>query len=139
MNLGIPWRNDYWLNNRFVSLVYYSLLNINDTTPIVSYFEDFGWFDFEKLPAMWMDHKLIVQEARKRLKEDIRQELISYNLLPDHFTMPELHQLHEIILEEKLDRSRFQKKMLSSGTFKRLPKRQKETPGRNPYQYRVKT
>ena len=47
-------------------------------------------------------------------------------------------QLHQAILEEPLDRSRFQKKMLATGLFERLPKRQKDSPGRNPYQYRVK-
>jgi hypothetical protein len=52
--------------------------------------------------------------------------------------MPELHQLHQTILGEKIDRSRFQKKMLSTGLFERLPKRKKESPGRNPYQYTVK-
>jgi 8-oxo-dGTP diphosphatase len=90
------------------------------------------------LPSMWMDHKSIVLEAREKLKEDIKHEHMTYNLLPKEFTMPELHQLHQTILEEKLDRSRFQKRMLSSGIFERLPKLQKETPGSNPFQYRVK-
>ncbi|MGB5244631.1 MAG: hypothetical protein WBN50_13505, partial [Lutimonas sp.] len=43
-------------------------------------------------------------------KEDMKQEQITFNLLPDEFTMPELHQLHQTILEENLDRSRFQKR-----------------------------
>lgn len=135
---GLAWKDDCWLNSRFVTLAYYSLVNIDETHPTVGGFdESFAWFNFEDLPDMWMDHKSIVQEARNRLKEDIRQEQVSYKLLPDPFTMPELHQLHQTILEEKIDRSRFQKKMLSIGIFERLPKRQKESPGRNPYQYRV--
>jgi hypothetical protein len=28
--------------------------------------------------------------------------------------------------------------MLATGLFERLPKRQKESPGRNPYQYAIK-
>lgn len=136
---GLSWRDDYWFNARFVTLAYYSLVNIDQTTPVVGGFdESFAWFNFDELPPMWMDHQSIVLEARNRLKEDLRQELVSYNLLPDRFTMPELHQLHQTILEEKLDRSRFQKKMLSTGLFERLPKRQKKSPGRNPYLYRVK-
>jgi ADP-ribose pyrophosphatase YjhB (NUDIX family) len=135
---GLDWSSDYWLNKRFVTLAYYSLVNIENTFPSVTHFEDFAWFDFDELPDMWMDHKTIVLASRNSLKNDIRQEHISFNLLPHQFTMPELHQLHEIILEEKLDRSRFQKKMLATGMFKRLPKRQNESPGRNPYQYSVK-
>jgi hypothetical protein len=137
--LGKEWKDDYWFNNRFVTLVYYSLVNIEHTYPSVGELDEaFGWFDFDALPEMWMDHKSIVLTARKRLKADIKQEQMTYNLLPEQFTMPTLHQLHQTILEEKIDRSRFQKKMLASGLFERLPKLQKATPGRNPYLYRVK-
>ncbi len=136
---GIPWNEEYWTNKRFITLAFYSLVDINKTHPEVGeYDEAFFWFSFDELPEMWMDHKSIVLEARNRLKQDIKHEQISYNLLSNYFTMPELNQLHQAILEKKLDRSRFQKKMLASGMFERLPKLQKETPGRNPYQYRVK-
>lgn len=136
---GLTWRDDYWLNTRFVTLAYYSLVNIENTHPVVRNFDEaFSWFNFDDLPQMWMDHKSIVLEARRRLKEDVKQEPVSYNLLPKPFTMPELHQLHQTILEEKLDRSRFQKKMLASGMFERLPKRRDKSPGRNPYQYTLK-
>ncbi len=136
---GLALSQDSWLNARFVSLAYYSLVDIGNTFPAVHNFdEDFGWFSFDDLPNMWMDHKSIVMEARNRLREDIKQEEITHNLLPSQFTMPELHQLHETILETKLDRSRFQKKMLATGMFERLPKRRQEAPGSNPYQYTFK-
>ena len=61
------------------------------------------WFDFDDLPEIWMDHKSILTEARNRLKEDLKHEQLTYNLLPGKFTMPELHQLHQAILEEKLE------------------------------------
>lgn len=138
-NFGIPWSDDYWINDRFVTLAYYSLVNIKEVHPEAGPgHEKVTWFSFDRLPEMWMDHQSIVMRARIRLKEVIKNEQIAYKLLPERFTMPELHQLHQTILEEKLDRSRFQKKMLASGVFERLPKLYKETPGRNPYQYRVK-
>ena len=135
----MEWRKDYWLNNRFVSLAYYSLVNMDKTHSFVGHFDEaLMWFDFDDLPEMWMDHKSMLNTARQRLNEDIRHEQMTYNLLPKEFTMPELHQLHQVILEEKIDRSRFQKKMLATGMFERLPKLEKSTPGRNPYQYRLK-
>jgi len=138
--LAMEWREDYWFNNRFVSLAYYSLVNIDKTYPSVGHFDEaFAWFDFDELPEMWMDHKSIVSKARERLKEDIHQEQMTYNLLPKEFTMPELYKLHQVILEVNIERSRFQKKMIATGMFERLPELQKSTPGRNPYQYRVKT
>mgnify|MGYP001123430514 CR=1 FL=1 len=136
---GLLWKEDYWINARFVTLAYYSLVNIREVHPQPGFeYGSVSWFDFDDLPDMWMDHKQIVMRARLRLKEDISVHQVSYNLLPDRFTMPELHQLHQTILGEKIDRSRFQKKMLATGIFERLPKLQKEAPGRNPFQYRVR-
>ncbi|MEM9648192.1 MAG: NUDIX domain-containing protein [Bacteroidota bacterium] len=136
---GIPWRDDYWINNRFVTLAFYSLVDIDYTHPVPGEFDEAAeWFSFDELPEMWMDHKAIVMTARDRLKNDIKHEQVTYNLLPKDFTMPQLHQLHQTILEENIDRSRFQKKMLATGLFERLPQLKKETPGRNPYLYRLK-
>ncbi len=135
----LPWQDDYWINNRFVTLAYYSLVNIATTHPVPGVFDEAAeWFPFDALPPFWMDHGRIVATARKRLIADVQREHLTYNLLPPEFTMPELHQLHQTILQENLDRSRFQKKMLATGLFERLPKLKKETPGSNPYQYRLK-
>ena len=135
----LPFKENTWLNDRFVTLAHYSLVDFEKTKPIIGNLDDaFAWFSINELPKMWMDHKEIVLTAKKRLKEDIQHEQLTYNLLPKEFTMPQLHGLHQTILEENLDRSRFQKKMIASGAFERLPKLKKETPGRNPYQYRVK-
>lgn len=136
---GLPWNKDYFINQRFVTLSYYSLVDIATTHPVPGQFDEaIDWFSFDALPDLWLDHLEIISTARQRLKEDIKQEHVTYNLLPDAFTMPQLHALHQAILEEKLDRSRFQKKMLSSGIFERLPQLRKESPGRNPYLYKLK-
>jgi len=136
---GWPWREDYWINDRFVTLAHYSLVDMDNTHPVPGDFDEAAaWFPFGELPKLWLDHRQIITAAREKLKEDIQREPMTYNLLPEAFTMPDLHRLHEIILKEHLDRSRFQKKMLATGLFERLPKLQKETPGRNPYQYRLK-
>ncbi|WP_290568062.1 NUDIX hydrolase [Leeuwenhoekiella sp. UBA6783] len=132
----VTWNPDYWINKRFVTLTYYSLVNYTETQPVIQDFdEEFGWFAFDELPKITMDHEAILRKARQTLKEEVSLEHLSYNLLPEKFTMPQLHQLHQHILEENIDRSRFQKKMLASGLFKRLPKLKKDTPGRNPYLY----
>lgn len=137
--VGIPGDKEYWINDRFVSLTYYSLVNIVNMQPSVHDVDEaFDWFPFDALPEIWLDHREILMTARERLKEDINKELISHNLLPEKFTMPELHRLHQAILGAPLDRSRFQKKMLATGLFERLPEAQVKAPGRNPYLYRLK-
>lgn len=136
---GMPWKEEYFINNRFVTLAYYSLVDITQLHPTPGPFDEAAeWISFDDLPEMWLDHRLILDTARNRLKQDVQTEPVTYNLLPGSFTMPQLHQLHQAILETDLDRSRFQKKMLASGLFERLPQLKKEAPGRNPYQYRLK-
>ena len=136
---GLEWNDQHWLAQRFVTLAYYSLVDIDNMTPQPGEFDEAAeWFNFDQLPDIGLDHKDIIKVARNRLKEDIQREQLTYNLLPDEFTMPELHKLHETILAEKIDRSRFQKKMLATGSFERLSKKKSDTPGSNPYQYRLK-
>jgi 8-oxo-dGTP diphosphatase len=136
---GLPYSDSYWINDRFVTLAHYSLVQIEKVKLVAGEFdEEIAWHPFDTLPEMWLDHELIALKAREQLKIDLSHEQLSFNLLPTEFTMPELHQLHQHIVQQSLDRSRFQKKMLASGDFERLPKLQKETPGRNPYLYRVK-
>ncbi len=136
---GLPWDEKGWLNDRFVTLAYYSLVDMDKTKPVLGDVDTaFAWFNMDALPDMWMDHREIVHTAKNRLREDVQQEHLTYNLLPEEFTMPQLHQLHQTILGEELDRSRFQKKMLSLDIFERLPKLKKDAPGRNPYRYRIK-
>ncbi|GLB49574.1 NUDIX hydrolase [Neptunitalea lumnitzerae] len=136
---GYSWNQELWVNKRFISLAHYALVDIKNSTPTVSFFdEDFYWFEMNNLPNMGLDHEHIVKRAKKQLQEDVKHNMVTHNLLPRQFTMPQLHKLHQIILEEKLDRSRFQKKMLASGLYDRLPELQKETPGRNPYLYQIK-
>ncbi len=136
---NLEWDDTYWFNNRFVTLSYYSLVDIEKTHPAIhEVFDSYKWFDFEDLPSIWMDHETILKKARAQLKSDIKQEQIVHHLLPREFTMPALHELHESILEQRIDRSRFQKKMLASKLFERLPKLEKKAPGRNPFQYRLK-
>jgi len=93
------WTKDNWLNKRFVTLVYYSLVDIKSTIPkSTGNDEEILWHDVNDLPKMWFDHKPIVKAALKALRNDIKFEHISHHLLPEEFTMPELHKLHEVIL-----------------------------------------
>ena len=139
LDKGFPWRDDYWVNGRFITLTFYSLVDIKQVSPTPGTFDEaVKWFPVDELPPMWLDHSEIVESAKEKLKSDVKQEHLSHKLLPRDFTMPQLHKLHQKILGENIDRSRFQKKMLASGVYERLPQIKKESPGRNPYQYRLK-
>ena len=47
--------------------------------------------------------------------KELRYQPIGFELLPERFTIPELQNLYETVLEIKLDRRNFRKKILDTG------------------------
>ena len=73
------------------------------------------WFPIDKLPTLAFDHKQIMEEARNVLKRLLLSDNIAPYLMPESFTMPQLHRLYEQILGCSLDRRNFARKMNSLG------------------------
>jgi hypothetical protein len=61
---------------------------------------------------------------------------IGYELLPDKFTLPEIHALYETILGRTLDERNFQRKLLSSGIVIKLTETKRIGPHRAPFLYK---
>lgn len=73
------------------------------------------WFPISQIPPLAFDHDRILRMAIHRLRGKIRYQPLGFELLPEKFTIPELQNLYETILEIKLDRRNFRKKILSTG------------------------
>jgi 8-oxo-dGTP diphosphatase len=135
-NTGIQAPKDNWLLQRFLTLGYYALVDYKAVNATPDFFsEDFDWHHIHNLPKLAMDHDEIVQQALLTLRTHLRYEPVGYNLLPDKFTMPELQKLYETILDQKLDRRNFQRKMLSYGILRRLKQRREGVAHKAPYLY----
>lgn len=136
--LGLPKNSNLWISNRFVSVGYYALVDINEARPLPTQFaKACSWHCIKKLPRLLLDHEQIIKVAIKRFQQDLDAQPVGSHLLPHTFTMPELHGIYEAVFDKSLDRSRFQKKMLSSGVFERL-KKKTGVAHRSPYLYRIK-
>lgn len=94
------------------------------------------WFSHDEIPSLAFDHDHILRLALKVLKERICFEPIGFELLPEVFTMTELQNLYEAILEVKFDRRNFYNKMLKLGILVEAEPRPKSTPSRIPTKYR---
>ena len=94
------------------------------------------WFAMEEVPSLAFDHDRILRMAVNRLKERICFEPIGFELLPQVFTMSELQNLYEAILEVKFDRRNFYNKMLKLGILDEAEPRPKDAPSRHPSKYR---
>lgn len=72
-----------------------------------------SWFAIDEIPQLAYDHNEIIINSIKCLKEQILNTNILKSLYPNGFTIPEIQKVYETILEKKLDRRNFRKKLLN--------------------------
>lgn len=129
-----------FLNKRFVSIGYYSLVDFQKVNPSVGFFfEQSAWFDIANLPNLAFDHADMIEEALKTMRQTLDYQLVGFNLMPETFTMKELQRLYETILGEPLKRNNFQEKILNLGILERLEKHFSGGAHKAPYLYRFKS
>ena len=85
-------------------------------------YADVGWFPVRALPQLAYDHNAIAAYALQRLQTKLGYTNIVYSLLPHEFTLAELQDMYEVILDEQLDRRNFRRKILALGLLKPLAK-----------------
>lgn len=79
---------------------------------------DSDWFDIRNIPELAYDYNEILNGSIESLKSLIQTTDILKSLFPNEFTLPELHQVYESILNINIDRRNFRKKMINSGFVK---------------------
>ena len=94
------------------------------------------WFPIDSIPPLAFDHDRILRVALKALREKIHFEPVGFELLPHVFTMPQLQDLYESILQVKFDRRNFYNKMLKLGILSEAEPRPKNASRRTPSKYR---
>lgn len=100
---------------RVISVSYYALINpsrFKVTAGTMT--NDVQWFNAGKFPRLGFDHKGILLTALKRLRSKILYFPVGFELLDELFTMSELHQLYECILDTEIDRRNFARKILDT-------------------------
>lgn len=120
---------------RVITIAYYALVKISD----VRGGDDATraeWFSLADVPPLAFDHDRILRMATSRLRERIHFEPVGFELLPEIFTMPQLQNLYEAILEVRFDRRNFASKMLKLGILEETGERPKDAARSVPVRYR---
>ena len=97
---------------RVLTVAYCSLLNINHHE-LKIHDHEIHWHSFSSIIELSFDHKEILDECYKWLQKRIQEHPLGFNLLADKFSLRELQNLYEAILNIKLDRRNFRKKFAS--------------------------
>jgi ADP-ribose pyrophosphatase YjhB (NUDIX family) len=125
-----------WFMQRFISVGFYALVEFSRVAPTPDALSDScSWYSLEERGKLILDHDRILDTALATLRTQLNHQPIGYNLLPRKFTMPELQKLYETILDKKLDRRNFQRKMLSYGILNVLDEKRTGVAHKAPYLY----
>ncbi|MFN8345009.1 MAG: NUDIX domain-containing protein [Spirosomataceae bacterium] len=135
---GFELEADHWLLQRFISIGYYALVDFSKVQSTPDIFSDRSeWYDIHQIPELILDHNRIIDRALETLRMMVDHKPVGFNLLSETFTMNELQSLYETILDKKLLRANFQRKMLSLGILERVEKKFSGKAHKPPYVYRI--
>jgi 8-oxo-dGTP diphosphatase len=81
---------------------------------------DGQWFEVGTLPSLAYDHSVIADYAVQRLRSKLIYTDIARNLVPPTFTLAELREIYQTVLERGVDRRNFHRRVNAMGLLKRL-------------------
>lgn len=107
----IIWAKSEKFNLRTLTIAYYFLLPTSEVG-LGEVKSKASWFPIKDLPVLGFDHKQIINEAYEDLKIKSLHSPIIFELLPDKFTIKELHDIYESVLGIEIDNRNFRRKVL---------------------------
>ncbi len=122
---------------RVVSVAYYALVRLQDhKVRAATDARDAAWFAVNEVEGLAFDHDRILEMALTRLRGKVVYQPIGFELLPPKFTLSMLQRLYETILERRLDKRNFRKKVLGMGVLVELDEVEKDVSHRAARLYR---
>ncbi len=102
---------------RMIAFSYVGVMDINKATILKNTLKTSNaeWFDIDKIPKLAYDHIDILEACLNTLKTKILSTNVLRSLFPKGFTIPEIQNVYETILNKEFDRRNFRKKLLSLG------------------------
>lgn len=120
---------------RVVSVVYWASIPTTDVKNTRVH-ENIRWFPIDELPTLAFDHNEIIEYARYRLQNKVERSRIAHSFLGEEFTLAQLREVYEAILERPLDPANFRRQIAASKSIIDTGKRVEGTRHRPPRLYR---
>src|SRR6187402_1869572 len=133
---------DRYPTKRVITIVYYALVKPENYILHPGFTAaDAKWFKLSEVPNLPYDHGRILDTGIKFLKHKVRHEPVGFNLLPKKFTLLQLQELYEAILDQKLDKPNFRRKLMKMDLLHECKEKQQDVSHRaaSLYQFDKKT
>jgi 8-oxo-dGTP diphosphatase len=106
---------------RVITVAYYSLIKIDDNhLTHIGHHDFLQWLPVSEISSLAFDHYNIMHTCLQKMQKQIREQPIGFELLPKKFSLLQLQRLYEVILNVKLDKRNFRRKLKSLGILKDL-------------------
>ncbi len=124
---------------RIITVAYFALVGADKIPQLRSGDDaaDARWFSAYNPPPLAFDHSEILAYAITRLRYKLEYSAVGFQLLPETFTLRELQQAYEIVLDEKLDKRNFRNKLRKADVVEPTP-HFRDSGGRPARLYRFK-
>ena len=124
-------------SGRVITTAYYALIDINHARLQLSD-NELHWHGMADIAQLAFDHKLILDTCLHRLREQIMEQPVVFNLLPEKFSLRALQDLYEAILGTPLDRRNFRKRIMLKGWLVDLSEMEMDVPHRPGKLYKLR-
>ena len=125
-------------SGRVITAAYYSLIDIKHHKLKLTH-NELHWHKVNDIRKLAFDHKRILDTSLERLREQVMEHPIIFNLLPEKFSLRELQDLYQAILGVDLDRRNFRKKIAHKDWLIDLDEMENDVPHRPGKLYKAKT
>ncbi len=99
---------------RVISISYIALAPAEKLNPKASSdAQEVNWHSIGSLPELAFDHVDIIKLAHQRLVTKLDHSTIAFNFMQQTFTLSELQAVYEILLNARLDKRNFRKRILT--------------------------
>ncbi len=124
---------------RVITVAYYALIP-SDRIEIraASDAEAVGWFAMDELPKLAFDHDEILTMAHERLVAKLDYSTLAFQFMPGEFTLTQLQQVYQTILQQEIDKRNFRKWILALECIEETGSVRRDGPHRPAKLYRVK-
>ncbi|MFK0005824.1 NrtR DNA-binding winged helix domain-containing protein [Paenarthrobacter sp. NPDC090520] len=97
-------------SQRVVSIVYWALVQPTQAA-LADESENVKWFRADRLGELAFDHNAIVDYALWRLRNKMAYGSIAYHLLGEFFTLAQVREVYEAVLDRQLDPANFRRQI----------------------------
>lgn len=115
---------------RAISVGYIMLLPYKAHLHTTEQYSDVRWFPVNNLPPLAYDHDRIISKAYEHLQTRMKYSTIVKGLLPTEFTLSELQNAYEVVMQKNFEKRNFRKKFAKLNLLESTGRRQKGVPNR---------